>query len=118
MPKNSKTYDHPKDLFDTETDLQRTRAGYRSLCAGLPWSVEPAPGWESDKQLQSECRTRVPDSPDYTDKQKLREAELRARLVELSAAVTVHPYWTTLDAEDVVPARMALKQAVREAPAG
>lgn len=40
------------------------------------------------------------------------EAELRGCLVELSAEVAVHPYWVTLAAEDVVPARKALKEAL------
>ncbi|WP_326615182.1 hypothetical protein OG949_40525 (plasmid) [Streptomyces scopuliridis] len=116
MPKtSSKTYDYPQDLRGAETDLQRTRAEYQALCAELPWSVDPAPGWESDKQIQSDYKVSMPDSPGYTDKQKQHEDELRDRLVELSTAVTVHPYWATLAAEDVVDARMTLKKSVREA---
>ncbi|MFE4642963.1 hypothetical protein [Streptomyces sp. NPDC056730] len=77
--------------------------------------MEPAPGWESDKQIQSGYKAHVPDRPGCTDKQTQLEAELRSRLVELSAEVAVHPYWATLDAGDVVDARMALKKSERKA---
>ncbi|MCL7382176.1 hypothetical protein [Streptomyces sp. 35G-GA-8] len=111
-------YDFPQDLIDHETGLQQTRADYKALCATLPWSVDPAPGWKSDKQPLSDYLADVPDSPGYTDEQKKREAELRERLVDLSTAVTTHPYWATLDRGDVVEARMELKKNAREALTG
>ncbi|MER8073648.1 hypothetical protein ABTZ59_36050 [Streptomyces sp. NPDC094034] len=68
-------HDFPQDLIDHETGLQQTRTDYQALCATLPWSVDPAPGWDSDKQPYSNRQADVPDSPGYTDEQKKREAE-------------------------------------------
>ncbi|MFD5728343.1 hypothetical protein ACFWMT_19930 [Streptomyces sp. NPDC058368] len=104
------TYDFPEDLRDAQAALHRTRAAYEQYAKTLPWSAEPMPGWEADKQLHSTYRSAKPDSPGYTPEQHDQVAHYRAQLLELSIAVTTHPYWAQLS-EGVVTARMALKHA-------
>lgn len=111
------TYDFPQDLRDAQLALHRTRVAYEQYAQTLPWSAEPLPGWEADKQLHSDYRPAKPDSPGYTPDQHDQVAKYRAELLELSVAVTTHPYWAQLG-EDVVAARMALKHAHEEQPAG
>ncbi|MER7050098.1 hypothetical protein [Streptomyces jumonjinensis] len=113
--------DFPADLRDAQTRLHRTRAEYEELCRELPWSVEPMPGWEGDKQLHSDRIGAMPDSPGYTGQQKTEVARLRGLLLELTEQVTVHPFWQELRGPDLVEARMALKRTTtteRAAPAG
>ncbi|MEU4499238.1 hypothetical protein AB0F96_38775 [Streptomyces sp. NPDC023998] len=102
-------YDFPRDLRDAQLCLHHVRAEYSALCRTLPWSVEPAEGWSGDKQLYSEYLGTMPDSPGYTEQQKAEEARLRRRVLDLSIAVSTHPYWATVVAETVVEQRMALK---------
>ncbi|MER6499182.1 hypothetical protein ABT218_07250 [Streptomyces sp. NPDC001455] len=104
-------YDFPQDLRDAQIALHRTRAACDEYAATLPWSVEPLPGWEGDKQLHSSYRSGKADSPGYTDEQKAEVARFRAELLHLSTEVTTHPYWEALDGPDLVEARMALKHA-------
>lgn len=110
------TYDFPQDLRDAQLALHRTRAAMEQYAKTLPWSAEPMPGWEADKQLHSGYRSAKPDSPGYTDEQREQLAAYRAQLLELSTTVMTHPYWTGLS-ENVVAARMALQHA-HEQPAG
>lgn len=109
------TYDFPPDLRDAQVALHRTRAAYEQYAKTLPWSAEPMPGWEADKQLHSSYRSAKPDSPGYTPEQHEEVKKYRAELLELSATVITRPYWATLG-EDVVKARMALKHAHEERP--
>jgi hypothetical protein len=103
-------FDFPQDLRDAQIALDETRAVYEQYAKCLPWSAEPMPGWESDKQLHSNFRSGKPDSAGYTGEQAAKVAEFQSRLLELSIAVSTHPYWSTLSG-DVVAARMALKHA-------
>ncbi|WEH37258.1 hypothetical protein PZB75_30175 [Streptomyces sp. AM 4-1-1] len=105
------SYDFPQDLRDAQLALHQTRAACEQYARTLPWSAEPMPGWESDKQLHSGYRSAKPDSPGYTDEQREQMAQLRSELLELSIAVTTHPYWKGLSGPDAVAARMALKHA-------
>ncbi|MEW2491675.1 hypothetical protein [Streptomyces sp. NPDC048411] len=104
------TYDFPEDLRDAQLALHQTRAAYEQYAAGLPWSAEPMPGWESEKQLHSGYQSHKDDSPGYTDEQAAEVRRFQAELLRLSAVVSTHPYWSTLDG-GVVDARMALKHA-------
>ncbi|MDK0525076.1 hypothetical protein [Streptomyces sp. ML-6] len=113
MPK----YDFPDDLRAAQADLLETRAAYEQYAKNLPWSAEPMPGWESDKQLHSSYRSGKADSPGYTEAQAEEVARFRARLLELSIAVSAHPFWDSVDASDRVEARMALKHAHESAEA-
>ncbi|MEO3978004.1 hypothetical protein [Streptomyces sp. CAU 1734] len=114
--------DFPVDLRDAQLRLHRARAEYAELCRELPWSVEPAPGWEGDKQLHSDRRSGMPDSPGYTDHQKAEVARLRGLLLELAERVTADPFWRTLSGPALVEARMELKRTATgagpAAPAG
>ncbi|MER7729226.1 hypothetical protein [Streptomyces sp. NPDC096323] len=47
------TYDFPQDLRDAQLALHRTRAAMEQYAKTLPWSAEPIPGRETDKQLLS-----------------------------------------------------------------
>ncbi|MFE7359379.1 hypothetical protein ACFU8Q_41530 [Streptomyces sp. NPDC057543] len=53
MPKNSPAFDFPQDLRDAQVALHETPAGYEEYAKRLPWSAEPMPGWEGDKQLHA-----------------------------------------------------------------
>ncbi|WUW27004.1 hypothetical protein OG521_39840 (plasmid) [Streptomyces sp. NBC_01463] len=110
------TYDFPQDLRDAQLALHRTRAEMEKYALTLPWSAEPMPGWEADKQLHSDYRPTKPDSPGYTDEQHEQVAAYRAELLQLSTTVMTHPYWKGLS-ENVVAARTAL-QHVHEQPVG
>ncbi|WP_329073643.1 hypothetical protein OG501_00035 [Streptomyces niveus] len=103
------TYAFPDDLRDAQLRPHQAGAAYRRLCQALPWSAEPALGWEGDKQPYTEYRTGKPDSPGYTPEQKSEEARLRGEVLQLSITVSTHPYWRTLEAGTTVDARMALK---------
>ena len=105
------TYDFPQDLCDAQLALHQIRADYERYARTLPWSAEPMPGWEADKQLHSSYRSSKPDSPGYTDEQEKQVAEYGARLVELSITVSTHPFWETLERAEVVAARMDLKRS-------
>ncbi|MFD9421870.1 MULTISPECIES: hypothetical protein [unclassified Streptomyces] len=111
MPKNSVVFPFPQDLREAQLALHQTRAEYEEYARTLPWSVEPMPGWETDKQLHSTYVSAKPESPGYSDEQAQRIADYRARLLELSVRVSTHPFWETVGSGDVVAARMALKHA-------
>ncbi|MFB6879114.1 hypothetical protein [Streptomyces sp. NPDC056323] len=113
MPK----YDFPQDLRDAQIALHETRAACEQYAETLPWSAEPMPGWESDKQLHSTYISAKPDSPGYTEDQAAEVTRFRARLLELSTTVSTHPFWESVEAGDRVAARMALKHAHEPAEA-
>ncbi|MEW2069095.1 hypothetical protein [Streptomyces sp. NPDC007346] len=58
-------YDFPQDLSDAQLALHQTQFEYEQYATTLPWSAEPMPGWEGDKQLHSAFRSSKPDSPGY-----------------------------------------------------
>ncbi|MFI0596671.1 hypothetical protein [Streptomyces griseus] len=103
------TYDFPQDLRDAQTALHRTRSEYEQYAQTLPWSAEPMPGWQADKQLHSDYRPSKPDSPGYTSEQHQQVAAFRKRLLDLSIKVSTHPFWQTLGSGLVVEGRMQLK---------
>ncbi|WP_329043519.1 hypothetical protein OHT61_32340 (plasmid) [Streptomyces sp. NBC_00178] len=110
------TYDFPQDLRDAQLALHQTRAAHDQYARTLPWSAEPMPGWEADKQLHSDYRSAKPDSPGYTDDQRREMARFRAELLELSTLVATHPFWATLERDKIVDGRMTL-QHTHETPA-
>ncbi|MGW6463650.1 hypothetical protein [Streptomyces rubiginosohelvolus] len=103
------TYDFPQDLRDAQLALLQTRAAYEEYARTLPWSAEPLPGWEGEKQLHSGFRSAKPDSPGYTEEQHAEVARFRAELLELSITVSTHPFWEQVEQGQVVAARMRLK---------
>ncbi|MFB6878377.1 hypothetical protein [Streptomyces sp. NPDC056323] len=50
-------YDFPQDLSAAQIALHETRAAYERYAKDLPWSAEPMPGWEGEKQLHSVYRS-------------------------------------------------------------
>lgn len=110
--------DCPVDLRNAQTRLHQALAEYSALCAGLPWSVEPAQGWPGEKMLYGDGEIGGrPHSPGYTGQQKQDVARLQVECRDLATFVATHPYWATLEGEDRVKARMALKQATLAAAA-
>ncbi|MGO1025777.1 hypothetical protein ACTOXX_34955 [Streptomyces rubiginosohelvolus] len=103
------TYAFPQDLRNAQLALHQTRAAYEEYARTLPWSAEPLPGWEAEKQLHSGFRSSKPDSPGYTEEQHAEVARFRAELLELSSTVTTHPFWKQVEHGQVVDARMRLK---------
>ncbi|MEV6858785.1 hypothetical protein AB0M89_33960 [Streptomyces microflavus] len=99
----------PQDLRDAQLNLHRTRAAYEEYAPALPWSAEPLPGWEAEKQLHSGFRSSKPDSPGCTEAQHAEVARCRAELLELSITVSTHPFWEQVEQGQVVDARMRLK---------
>ncbi|MFB7189405.1 hypothetical protein ACFCZT_29715 [Streptomyces sp. NPDC056230] len=105
MPKN----DFPQDLLDAQLALHQTWNAYEQYATTLPWSAEPIPGWEGDKQLHSSYQSHKEDSPGYTEEQAAEVRRFQDELRQLSAKVVAHPFWESVDAGDRVAARMALK---------
>ncbi|WP_331754110.1 hypothetical protein [Streptomyces sp. NBC_00826] len=110
-------YTLPEDLRAAQLALHQTRTAYEQYASTLPWSAEPMPGWEGDKQLHSSYRSHKEGSPGYTEEQAAEVARFRARLLELSITVSTHPFWDSVDAGGRVEARMALKHAHEPAEA-
>ncbi|MFH9656169.1 hypothetical protein ACH4MT_35510 [Streptomyces anulatus] len=110
-------YDFPQDLRDAQIALHQAQSEYDQYVRTLPWSAGPMPGWQADKQLHSDYRSAKPDSPGYTEEQHQQVAAYRKLLLELSAQVSTHPFWQTLDPGNVVPGRMQLKH-VDDQPVG
>jgi hypothetical protein len=81
-------YAFPEDLREAQLALHQTRAAYEQYAAGLPWSAEPMPGWDSERQPYTSFRSGKADSPGYTQEQaaKVRAAPSSRRNVTGSAA--------------------------------
>ncbi|MGW4689683.1 hypothetical protein ACWEPM_32990 [Streptomyces sp. NPDC004244] len=107
----SDTDTFPSDLVALQEEMHRLRAEYHAYLKGLPWSVEPLAGWARGERYSH--RGDVPDSPGWTEEQKERVAAMEQRLRDLAAAVTLHPYWATVEKEKLVAARMLLKKQTR-----
>ncbi|MFE7111693.1 hypothetical protein ACFU98_29715 [Streptomyces sp. NPDC057575] len=112
-----KTFPFPQDLLDAQVALFETRVAYEEYAKTLPWSAQPMPGWEGDKQLHSSYRSHKEDSPGYTEEQAAEVQRFQDELRRLSITVSTHPFWDTVDAGDRVEARMALKHAHEPAEA-
>ncbi|MFB8040255.1 hypothetical protein ACFC8F_03010 [Streptomyces hydrogenans] len=104
-------HDFPDDLKKLQAELHSSYAEYRMLCRTLPWSTEPLSGWPGVKHPHTdEVTAGREDSPGYTPEQVAAEAQLWARIRELSIEVSTHPYWNTLErGPELVEARTALK---------
>ncbi|MFE1369734.1 hypothetical protein ACFW84_36610 [Streptomyces anulatus] len=112
------TFDSPEDLRAAQSALHRTNSEFEQYARTLPWSAEPMPAREADKQLHSGYRPSRPESPGYTEDQHRQVAAYRERLLELGVQVATHPFWKTLDAGLVVAAHIQLKHVDDEPPVG
>ncbi|MFE2693603.1 hypothetical protein [Streptomyces mirabilis] len=118
MPEET-TFDFPADLRKEQLELLELRDEYAAFCKTLPWSAVPLEGFEKDEPTMGPAGQRkviFGDSPGYTAEQAEREQQLRERLVELSALVGMHRFWSDVPREDRVKARMALKHAHEQLP--
>uniref|UniRef100_UPI002F91BE53 hypothetical protein n=2 Tax=Streptomyces anulatus TaxID=1892 RepID=UPI002F91BE53 len=111
------TFDFPEDLRAAQGALHRTRSEFERYARTLPWSAEPMPAREADKQLHSGYRPSRPASPGYTEDQHQQVAAYRKRLLDLGVQVTTHPFWKTVEPGLVVAARIQLKHVDDEPPA-
>ncbi len=111
------TFAFPDDLRAAQSALHRTQSEFEQYARTLPWSAEPMPAREADKQLHSGYRPSRPDSPGYTEEQHRQVAAYRERLLELGVRVTTHPFWKTVEPGLVVAARIQLKHVDDEPPA-
>ncbi|MFE0654724.1 hypothetical protein ACFVZH_40185 [Streptomyces sp. NPDC059534] len=105
-------YDFPADLRDLQTRLHQARAEHEALCRTLPWPVEPMPGCWAPKINENSKEVIAPGrepSPGYKPEQLSEDTRLRALVTDLSAQITTHPFWATLErGPELVAARMAL----------
>ncbi|QLE75868.1 hypothetical protein FGW37_03590 [Streptomyces rectiverticillatus] len=101
-----------QDICDAQHQLHEAHAELAALCQTLPWSVEPHEGWARPRAHWHP--TERPATDGWTQEQQDAVAALRARAVELSLAVSAHPFWGTVERGDVVAARMTLKQLRQE----
>jgi hypothetical protein len=109
----------PADLLDLQRRLHQARHDYTALCAVLPWSVEPDPGWPGTAHPHTgEVTGGRPASPGWTDEQKVEHGRLFTLVQELAGAVMAHEYWATLPKDGtVVMARTQLKHHAGVQPA-
>ncbi|MEU0163826.1 hypothetical protein ABZ154_34910, partial [Streptomyces sp. NPDC006261] len=87
----------PKTSATPQLALHRTRTAYEEYVRALAWSADPLPGWETEKQLHSGFRSSKPASFGYTEEQHAEVARFRAELLELSIAVSTHPFWDQVE---------------------
>ncbi|WP_406368943.1 hypothetical protein [Streptomyces sp. NBC_01546] len=104
------SFDFPPRLRALQAQLHRVRAEHTALCATLPWSTEPLPGWTAQEGRYS-SRRDVPPSPGYTEEQQVQRARLERRLQRLAGVVMTDAFWQSVEQEKIVVARMALKRA-------
>ncbi|MER7108833.1 hypothetical protein [Streptomyces sp. NPDC000229] len=104
----------PEDLRAAQTRLHQATAELAALCDRLPWSVEPMPGWPGTKHPHTdEVAGGREASPGWTEEEKEAVARLRKRCLELSLAVSGHPFWAEVETEKRAQARTELKQVTR-----
>ncbi|GAA2770505.1 hypothetical protein [Streptomyces showdoensis] len=112
----------PADLLDLQRRLHQARHDFAALCAALPWSVEPDPGWPGTKHPHTDQVTGGrPESPGWTQEQREEHSRLLALVQELAIKVSCHPYWEKLPKDgSLVAARSKLKHDpdVLDLPAG
>ena len=113
------TPDFPADLLDLQQQLHRARHDFAVLCAGLPWSVEPDPGWPGNEHPHTgEITGGRLESPGWTPEQRAEHGQLLALLQELAIRVVDHAFWATLPLDGSrVTARSQLKSHPDAQPA-
>ncbi|MGW2016749.1 hypothetical protein [Streptomyces sp. NPDC001927] len=106
----AETTSFPSDLLTAQRDLHEAKAKYAALCRTLPWSVEPMPGWPGQVHPHTgEVTGSREDSPGYTEEEKAECVRLLGLIRELSIQVSTHSCWRHWEGEDVVKARMEVK---------
>ncbi|MGI5443023.1 hypothetical protein [Streptomyces shenzhenensis] len=111
----AETYDFPSDLLAGQEELHQVRAELSALLKRLPWSVEPLDGFSDDHGWR---KVERPASPGWTEDEQAEVEKLRQREHELAVFVTTHRFWAEVATAERVDARMGLKHAQEEPPAG
>ncbi|MFJ8598110.1 hypothetical protein ACIREM_05140 [Streptomyces shenzhenensis] len=111
----AETYDFPSDLLAGQEELHQVRAELSALLKRLPWSVEPLDGFSDDHGWR---KVERPASPGWTEDEQAEVEKLRQREHELAVFVTTHRFWAEVGTAERVDARMGLKHAQEEPPAG
>ncbi|MBI0312029.1 hypothetical protein JBF12_03070 [Streptomyces javensis] len=101
-------FDFPSDLLDAREELHQVAGDLTVLLKGLPWSVEPHPGFSDTDIWRPRQR---PATDDWSEEDQAEVQRLRDRQRELTLNVVTHPFWATLEGPDCVTARMVLKHA-------
>ncbi|MDF3288759.1 hypothetical protein [Streptomyces silvisoli] len=96
------SFPFPDDLRTLQRQLHAVRNELTALHAHLP----PRPA--GTEAFVDEDGFEHPATPAWTDEERQTVDALWARQRELAHAVTVHPFWSTLGA-DQIAARAALK---------
>ncbi|MCQ4041136.1 hypothetical protein ACFOSC_07145 [Streptantibioticus rubrisoli] len=96
------SFPFPDDLRSLQRELHAVRNELTALHAQLP----PRPA--GTEAFVDEDGVEHPATPAWTEEERQAVDALWARQRELAHAVTVHPFWSTLGA-DQIAARAALK---------
>ncbi|MEV8062336.1 hypothetical protein AB0P37_39455 [Streptomyces antimycoticus] len=107
-------HDFPPDLLTAQEELHQVTGTLTALLKGLPWSVEPHPGFSDPDTWRPRKR---PATDGWPEKDHAEVQRLRDRQRKLTITVVTHPFWATLEGPDRVTARMQLKHAHDAAPA-
>ncbi|KUF17386.1 hypothetical protein [Streptomyces silvensis] len=108
-------YTYPGDLLALQSELDGLRARRAELMRSLPWSVEPMDAVSDTQRWRPYER---PASPGYSAEEAAEWDELARREQQLAIAITTHPFWEGVAAEEQMAARSALKHAVPGAAFG
>ncbi|MBD3006382.1 hypothetical protein IEJ02_20235 [Streptomyces sp. 5-10] len=114
MPGLGQSLRLPPDLLAAQEELQQVAAVLTALLEGLPWSVEPHPGF-SDPDIWRPRQRPATDGWPVEDQKEVQR--LRDRQRELTITVVTHPFWAAFEGPDLVTARTQLKHTHDAAPA-
>lgn len=89
------SFEFPSRLLALQAQLHRVHAEHTALCATLPWSAQPLPGWTGQEGRYS-LRGDVPPSPGYTEEQQMLLARLERRLRRLTSIVVTDAFWQSV----------------------
>ncbi|WP_063835478.1 hypothetical protein [Streptomyces sp. NRRL S-118] len=108
----------PDDLRAAQTRLHQAASELAALLRTPPWSVESLPGRPGTQHPHTgEVTGGRERSPGWTRDQQDAVRRLRRECTDLSARITTHPFWSTVEAEQRVPTRTELKQVTKAAVA-
>ncbi|MEV5778479.1 hypothetical protein AB0L49_46005 [Streptomyces antimycoticus] len=110
----ARAYDFPPDLLAAQEELHQVTSALTALLKGLPWSVEPHPGFSDPDTWRPRRR---PATDGWSEEDQTEVQRLRDRQRELTITVVTHPFWATLEGPDLVTARSQLKHTHTAAPA-
>ncbi|WP_438453088.1 hypothetical protein [Streptomyces asiaticus] len=95
----------PIKLRWQRSNFHQVAAALTALLEGLPWSVEPHPGF-SDPDIWR--RRQRPATDGWPEEEEKEVQRLRNQQRELTITVVTHPFWAAFEGPDLVTARMQL----------